>query len=311
MSKNIIIYTHMPQFSFVDGGTIVQYELARILKELGKNVKIFSSSGICLDNLIFNEFYNNEFPIDDNAVVIYCEGTIGNPLNAKNVVRWMLSELGQNVPFDFLNTWNKNELVYYFNSELKFLSNPEKMGSIYKLLNCIYINPFFKIYNLKERKGVCYSIRKAKHIHGDNFKMVHPKGSVEITKNHNNDDYIKIFNNHKWFMCYDPLSFLFIISALCGCIPVVLKIDGLNKQEWLQKTVAAEYLKYKGLDNLYGVAYGREDMQYAIDTLHLVKDQWDDIINYSKEKTIIPFINDIQNFENMKNTIQNNFFFLT
>ena len=49
-------------------------------------------------------------------------------------------------------------------------------------------------------------------------------------------------------------------------------------------------------------------MQYASDTLHLVKDQWHDIINYCKEKTIIPFINDIQNFENLKNMVHNNYY---
>jgi hypothetical protein len=60
------------------------------------------------------------------------------------------------------------------------------------------------------------------------------------------------------------------------------------------------------LDNLYGIAYGQEDLQYAQDTIHLVKEQWDDIVNYSKEKTIIPFINDLENFDSMQNTIQNN-----
>ena len=30
--KNIIIYTHMPEFNFTHGGTVVQYELAKILE---------------------------------------------------------------------------------------------------------------------------------------------------------------------------------------------------------------------------------------------------------------------------------------
>ena len=120
MVKNILIYTHMSNFSFEDGGTVVQYYLAQILEEYGHMVRIYPSSGIKTPNNIFSKFYNNDFPKDDNTVVIYCEGTQGNPLNAKNVVRWMLSELGQNVPYDWVNTWGKNELVYYFNSELKF-----------------------------------------------------------------------------------------------------------------------------------------------------------------------------------------------
>ena len=90
-----------------------------------------------IPNSIFMNFYNNDFPIDDNCVVIYCEGTQGNPLNAKNVVRWMLSKLGQNVPYNWVDTWGKNELVYYFNSEKKIQNKPDKLGSIYKMLNVI------------------------------------------------------------------------------------------------------------------------------------------------------------------------------
>jgi hypothetical protein len=98
------------------------------------------------------------------------------------------------------------------------------------------------------------------------------------------------------------------MSALCGCIPVLHKVEGMDKSEWIKTTVAREYLKYNGLDNLYGIAYGKEDIEYAKNTMHLVKDQWDDIIKFCIEKTILPFIEDIKNFENMKNTIENNYF---
>jgi hypothetical protein len=122
--KNIIIYSHMGNFSFVDGGTVVQYNLAKIITDLGHNVRIYSTNKI--PNPVFSKFYDNDFPIDDNAVVIYCEGTQGNPLNAKNVVRWLLSEMGKNVPYDWVNGWGKNELVYFFNYD-KLFSNNEEM----------------------------------------------------------------------------------------------------------------------------------------------------------------------------------------
>ena len=92
--KNIIIYTHMPKFDFKDGGTVVQFLLAKTLEEMGQNVRIYPGGKIVMANSIFSKFYNNEFPIDRNCVVIYCEGTVGNPLNAPLVVRWMLSKLG-------------------------------------------------------------------------------------------------------------------------------------------------------------------------------------------------------------------------
>jgi hypothetical protein len=297
----------MTYFSYEDGGTVVQYYMAKILKQLGQNVKILTCSGICTENEIFNDFYNNDFPIDDNAIVIYCEGTHGNPLNAKYAVRWMLSELGQNTDYDRVETWGKNELVYYFNSELKFEENPEKIGKIYKNLNCIFLNPIVKQTNFSERAEFCYTTRKM-HMHKKEVTCLHPKDSFRLTSEHSIENCVEIFNSHKYFICYDPLSFYAFIAPLCGCITIVYKTDGLNKQQWLQKTFAAEYMKHKGIDNLYGIAYGIEDLEYAENTIHLMKEQLDDIINFCIEKTIIPFINDIQNFENMENTIQNNYF---
>jgi hypothetical protein len=306
MVKNILIYTHVSNFSFEDGGTVVQYYLAQILEEYGHMVRIYPSSGIKTPNHIFSKFYNNDFPKDDNTVVIYCEGTHGNPLNAKNVVRWMLSELGQNVPYDWVNTWGKNELVYYFNSELKFGKNPEKVGNIYKLLSIIYVNPLATIINNNERSGTCFTYRKT-HVHKIGIRNVHPPGSFEINRGHTQSQCIDFFNKYKVFISYDPLTFLSIISALCGCISIIYKIDGLNKKEWLNTSVVAEYLQYSG-EELYGIAYGANDIQHAIDTLHLVKQQWNNIQKYTQEKTVLPFIEDMQNIEKMENTIQNNYF---
>jgi hypothetical protein len=108
-------------------------------------------------------------------------------------------------------------------------------------------------------------------------------------------------------MCYDSLTFLYIISALCGCIPVIYKVDGLNKRDWINTTALSEYCKYKNNYNLYGIAYGFEDIEFAKNTIHLFKEQWDDIIEFTKT-TLQLLINDIQNFEKMNNTVENNYF---
>ena len=305
--KNILIYTHMPQFCFEDGGTVVQYLLAKTLEECGQNVRIYSGSGIKIKNHIFDKFYNNDFPIDDNSVVIYCEGTIGNPLNAKNIVRWMLSKLGQNVPCERLDTWDKNELVYYFNMEEKIANNPEKIGSIFKFLNIIFIHPLVVNLNHPLRKGTCFTIRKLLQTHGKNIKRIHKPNSFEITRNHSQIECIKIFNRHKYFISYDSITFLSIISALCGCISIVVKVEGLSKKDWLNTTAASEYLKQSGETTLYGVAYGLNDLPNAINTIHLARKQWENILNFSKKTYIIEFINNINNWENNINTINNNF----
>jgi hypothetical protein len=297
----------MPKFSFNEGGTVVQYLLAKTLEEYGQNVRIYSSSGIKINNSVFSKFYDNNFPIDDNCVVIYCEGTIGNPLNANNVARWMLSKLGQNVPYTYLHTWDKNELVYYFLSEEKIANNPNKLGNLYKMLNVIYINPMAINNNPKSRAGTCFTIRKAIETHGKRPKAIHPPNSFEITREHTQLECIKIFNKYKYFISYDSLTFLSVISALCGCISIVKKVDGLSKQEWLNTTAAAEYLKETGETILYGIAYGADDLENAINTIHLTKEQWNKIVEYSKNKYVLPFINDINNWNNNMNTLETNF----
>ena len=297
--KNILIYT-ISEFNFKCGGLVVQYELCRILHNMGLNVRLQAPKKI--RNSIFNRYYNNEFDLN-NTIVIYGETITNNPLNAPYVVRWILAPLGLCSDINIYKTWCPKDLVYYFNSEEKITSNSEKIGNIYKLLNIIYINPLITINNPNPRHGSCFTIRKY-----NKQKFVHPPKSFEITREHTQMDYIKIFNNHKYFICYDSLTFLAVIAALCGCIPIVIKVDSLSKQDWLATSCAIGYLKTSGENTLYGIAYGADDLENATKTLHLAKEQWNRIIAYNKDKYISSFINDINNWDNNINTIKNNYY---
>jgi hypothetical protein len=222
----------------------------------------------------------------------------------------MLSKLGQNVPSDYLFTWGKNELVYYFNSEEKIKNNPDKLGNIYKMMSLLYVSPYIKNNNKDKRSGSCYTIRKGHNIHKNTIIQLirpPPPNSVELSELAYMLEYVNIFNMYEYFYSYDPCTFYSIIAAMCGCISVVVKVDGLNKEEWLNTLAPIEYLKETG-EPLYGVAYGEEEIEFAKSTLHLVEEQWKSILNYSKKKYIEPFINDINNFEKQINTIETNFY---
>ena len=296
---NIIIFPHM-SFDLINGGVTVQYYLAKILNDYNINAKIHNATGE-VNNHLCNNFYHSDFDIN-NSIVIYCEGVYGNPLNAPKVVRWMLSEKGKNVPDHYFSSYSRNELVYFFNSEERISNEHGKIGTFYKFLNLLYINPIFQNYN-RTRNGFCHTFRKS--CYHSNIFQLHLDNSFEITRNHTQNDYLEIFNNHEFFICYDPLSFLQIISILCGCITVIYPIQNKSKQDWLKTTALWPFLQENNLDNLYGIAYGVYDIQYAKDTLHLVKKQWEDIINFNINKYLISFINDICNFNDNKNTIEN------
>lgn len=297
---NVLIVPHS-YFNLKDGGVTVQYYLAQILDKLGVCVR-FTENINLEKNSIFNNVFNDDFKIDD-CIVLYCEGIPGNPMNAKYVVRWMLSPLGKNVPESYINKWNKNELVYYFNGEQHF--EKEKNGTIYKILSCPYVNPNIINYNNHDRNGSCFAYRKTNYY--KTINIIHNSEDFEITRAHTQENYIDIFNKYKYFILYDPLSFLMTISTMCGCIAIVHPVEGISKLEWLHTTFYSFYLEHKNLDNIYGIAYGIEDKTYAEDTIHLAYEQMKDIENCFIEKSVQPFINDVQNFEQMQNTLENNY----
>ena len=198
-------------------------------------------------------------------------------------------------------------MVYYFNPELKMQNTPEKIGSIYKCLSILFFHPLIDNYNLNTRNGTCFTIRKAQ-FHGTNYEQFHPANAFEITREHTQEECIQIFNKHKYFISYDPLTFFSYVAPLCGCISIVKKIDGLTKADWINTTSMAECLKEHNETMLYGVAYVTEELHNAITTLHMAKEQWARILNFTRNKAITPFIKDINDWNNMTNTLQNNYY---
>ena len=302
--NNILIYPH-EAYQEDDGGLNVMYNFAKILDEMGKTARIYPTYGY-IQNTVYNKYFVEDFEIK-NSIVVYCEGTHGNPLNAPHVVRWMLSKLGTNVPLERGKSFGKKELVYYFNSELKFLKNPEMVGKIYKNLGLLCINSIIK-NNQNERNGEwCYTMRKYE-IHKTPIINIHPENAYEILQYNSQSTIVEFFNKYTYFVSYDPLTFLSIIAALCGCVSVVYPIDGISKKEWVKTTAVNEYLEYNNLDYFYGVAYGMEDIGWALTTMHLMKEQWNDIIQYYKDHHVTRFLKDIENMEQMENTVENNYY---
>jgi len=304
--KNIIIYPHTP-FCENNGGIMVQYNLAKLIDKKGERVRIYNVFDNNSPNSVFNHFYENDFQIDNNCIVIYCEGVIGNPLNSKHVVRWMLSELGKNVPKTYLNTWNPFELVYFFNNEKSIVEkkeNQDKDKDVYKMLTYFYIHDKVVNSNNNERENnICYTERK-KNCY-DVLNMRVKSDSYEITRQHTFEDYIHIFNNYKYFVSYDPLTFLQVISVLCGCVCIVCPLKNVSKEDWYKMTAFYEYIKDKNIEDIYGISYGfeNEHVKKAQETIHLLREQIDDANNWFIEKYIVSFLEDINNWENNNNLL--------
>jgi hypothetical protein len=312
----IIIYTRPLDFNC--GGIVAMHNLAKQINDLkNPNVcaKIFIFNGLRYKNIFCEDFARIEEALEENSIVVYPETIRGNPLNCKKVVRWILLSLDTEMKLilsmlnngmtlkEFLE-WDDEDLVYHFNSDEKLEKNPETFNITYKMLSTLYLNPDFKQINFDERYGVCYSIRKAEVIHKNEWHYIHPKNSFEINRENTLKEFMGFFNQYKWCVFYDTLTFYIIYAAICGCVPVIFKKKGLTKSQWIETSAAAKYLKHIGFDNLYGIAYGQEDMLFALETIHLAKGQWIDILEYNKQTMIVPFVNDVQNFENVQNKVK-------
>jgi hypothetical protein len=308
VKTTIIIYTRTLDYKC--GGIVALHNLAKQINDLkNPNVqaKLFVFNNLKYSNNFCEDFASID-DADENAIVVYPEVIAGNPLNAKNVVRWILLDLEFEMGVNHYLTWHPTDLVYYFNSKVSFYEDPDKNGVVYKLLNCLYIAPFVKHVNFNERTGSCFTIRKANFLKL-NLNYFHPTNSFEITEKHTQQNCIELFNNYKYFICYDPICFYVMLAIMCGCISIVYPLEGKTKKEWIQSTMAAEYCKFKGIDNLYGIAYGMEDLEYATSTIDLAHEQWVDIINFGKNN-VTSFVNDLINIDLIntnKNTVHNIF----
>jgi hypothetical protein len=98
------------------------------------------------------------------------------------------------------------------------------------------------------------------------------------------------------------------MAVLCGCISIVAPMPNMSKDEWLKTTAGYGYLSSRKINGYYGIAYGHEEIEWAKSTIHLAKQQWDDIISYN-HKFYESFVEDLNHLEDgtLQNTIENNY----
>ena len=98
------------------------------------------------------------------------------------------------------------------------------------------------------------------------------------------------------------------MAVLCGCVSIVAPMPNMSKDEWLKTTAGYGYLSSNKINGYYGIAYGQEEIEWAKSTIHLAKQQWDDIISYN-HKFYESFVEDLNHLEDgtLTNTIENNY----
>jgi len=186
----------------------------------------------------------NQFPgklKTDDIVVIYPEIVFGNPLEAKNVVRWLLHNPGF---FSGKIYYGPNEIYFKYSNQyqdVNYLNSKVSKNILYILT---YLKQYYNDKNLSfERSGTAYCIRK-----GSLSSIPFDLDQAILIDGLKHKEISKIFKKVKYFISFDPYTAFSRFAAICGCISIVVPIDGVEEDVWQPDE-----------EKKYGVSYGFEE----------------------------------------------------
>jgi hypothetical protein len=256
------------------GGIVSMWSLCKDLNNIGIESYVTSYSHPVFTAPLFQRSgYNFEdvTKVNTEWVVMYPASITTNPLKAKNVTRWLLHP-------HKLKTLNKYPLSDVFFSlhvrelcGIQITTDPimkEHTQTVYPLNTHWFDYTIF--YNHKKtRTKTAYLIRK-----GVIRKQIHPDGSIFFDPySYDHITAALILNMCTHFYSYDQDTAWCNLASLCGCIVVVATdsntAKNLSAEEWYKINVTRHY----------GIAYGVEDTQHAINTLPYVRQHLQDLKN--------------------------------
>jgi hypothetical protein len=268
---NFVVFSQFPQYLDYIGSSTVSHTLARELATLGEYSFIYAnetpysgSSCIPWGSDIDYDNENTIFILPAGAGEHTFKNNIPNFINkSKNIVRHLVNYQVTPYPED-----NK---LYTLSKYFDVLPN-QKLDGYMPMLNIDF--DVFKNYNLP-RSGRCYLIKGEEYISGQ--PLYHNSSDTNLDNywsyGENKMKYLaEMFNKHEIFFTYNTQTFIANLAALCGCISVVLPHP---------KTSREKIRKFP--QNKYGVAYGFEDIQHSIDTLPLVKENLESLLQDHKK----------------------------
>ena len=186
-------------------------------------------------------------PLADDTIAIYPEVVAGNPLGAKNVVRWFLHRPGYQTGKVCFGT---EELYFDYNA---FSGGFGIAGSTLSQ-NKLFITKYHEhLYNktdaldAQSRTGTAYCIRK-----GVGKAIVHELENSILIDGMSHEQISKVFKRVKTFISYDTKTMYSAMAVACGAESVVVPDPGVSKEQWEPTPIRA-----------YGIAYGFDDMENA------------------------------------------------
>ncbi|WP_462160467.1 hypothetical protein [Pseudoalteromonas maricaloris] len=239
MRKKYIVFA--PSYDENVGGSISMHRLCHLLNTQGEEAYLWhdgKSKLIKNKDFITPDICTKQL---DDFIVVYMDVVSGNPIQCPNVVRWYLNKPGfftENIRY------GEQELYFYFQE----IFNHSMYRANHRLYVVYFMTSLYRNKNKLNREGSCYMLRK-----GRGRKLVHDVSESVKIDGKSHYEIAEIFNDKKYFYCYDLYSAYSSFAALCGCIPIVIPEDGISEQDWQP----VEKLRY-------GIAYGDSEDQIHI-----------------------------------------------
>jgi hypothetical protein len=294
-----------PPYKEIRGGAIVLHKLCHLLNTLGAKAEIFP----LFENHEINrlnvwqtlpQFLRRSFrwsvkpfatnphlntPVTrsigsykdkDDWIAVYPEVTLGNPLGARHVVRWLLHNPGFHKGTFYFGS---GELIYKFNSAIQDFHYPGSVLSSHHLEVIHYPLEFYNLDGVVEaRKGTAYCLRKGRH-----KKLQHSADDAILIDGKSHREVSAIFKRVERFISYDTYTAYSRFASLCGCDSIVIPDEGVTLDQW-----------YANPQDRYGVSYGFDGIEEARATRSKMRER----ILAQEEKslnTVRVFISETQN----------------
>lgn len=182
----------------------------------------------------------------DGAVIVYPEVVVGNPLQGKNIVRWLLHRPGYNNGGKI--GFGEDDLFFFYDKvfdDARFNKHSDNLLHIVSSRSDVYMDR-----KDPAREGACYLLRK-----GYKRPLEHDASATVCVDGLSHEETAVIFNRTQYCYSYDAYTMYNVYAAMCGCVPVIIPEKGVSKAQWQPDETKR-----------YGLAYGFDDIDYAIQT---------------------------------------------
>ena len=253
------------------GASIVLNKRASDIAKRGQNVYVFDEPYFPHENIKViptklqeedNPFKSKfiwepfNFPLH-KTISIYTQVSIGNSYNTIHNARWVLHDYSQ----EHWNRFDPSDLIYNF-GDFKVPENTKQTS----LTVFDYKLDKFKNLNNPNRKGFCYLKQEGKATPkgGEEFLKIFTSDDISNWYSKGGDDYLlETLNQYEYLITFEDKTYLTTIAGLCGTKSIIVNNENYS---------SPIDFRLKNPIQLFGVAYGLDDIGWANKTIDLVRD---------------------------------------